>query len=487
MRRSILLLLLSTLALPVWASGEPVFAWWKDGRSAWSVSLGPAPLDGLPEPVWERPTPPRIPPFSASLFRGGTISRDDAAGKVLVIDFWASWCAPCLKELPHLEALWKERKGSDFLAVAINSDEPDDVAIRASHDLGLTLPVARFEGELYRELGVRNLPTLLIVDRAGRIRERWNGYSEGLEAVVARRVRELLQETTDTRPVGRKLAEMTSGTARLEALWAREVPAAVSGIAVLERSRLPEIATSGGGVLSLFDGSGKERTKLRVPAASWRLAAAPPGADSGVDLVAWRQGAADLFSLDLDGGMLRPWTSPSPVLDAAFQPGSAGGRLVLATLGGVVTTGATGDGSSRMGPPLPLRSVLPSADGTIAVLDDAEKLATLGADGKKGAAAVVPAGSWWLVCPDGAGAYGVAPGNVVSFACGKLGRRSEETAALATGSGELILVDLAARKVVHRSRWPALTALAAADLDGDGRDELIVGAGRLVAALTAAP
>lgn len=113
-----------------------------------------------------------LPPITLPLLAGGTWSSASARGSVLVIDVWASWCKPCSKGFPKLNALAARR--TEVVVVAISIDEDVTAARDFVAQFPLAIPVAH-DGEqtLTRApLGIAQLPTVLIVDAAGRIRHR---------------------------------------------------------------------------------------------------------------------------------------------------------------------------------------------------------------------------------------------------------------------------------------------------------------------------
>lgn len=103
-------------------------------------------------------------------------------GEVTILNFWATWCVPCLKELPELVKLsheWQER-GIQVVGIAVDSGNPADIrTFAASHgmDYRLLVGTQRWAAEHF---GVFGLPVTLVVDRAGRIRQRLIGAQTGV-------------------------------------------------------------------------------------------------------------------------------------------------------------------------------------------------------------------------------------------------------------------------------------------------------------------
>jgi thiol-disulfide isomerase/thioredoxin len=103
-------------------------------------------------------------------------------GRVVVMEFWASWCVPCRMTAPRLSA-WQDRYGAQGLTViGITMDAPE-VALQASVEMGIDYAVLSDpDGETTRTYKAFALPTLFVIDRAGKIRVAMVGYSsDGLE------------------------------------------------------------------------------------------------------------------------------------------------------------------------------------------------------------------------------------------------------------------------------------------------------------------
>jgi peroxiredoxin len=106
--------------------------------------------------------------FSLPALDGGTFRLADQRGKVVLVNFWATWCPPCLEEMPAMERLWRRHKDAGFVLVAVSVDtDPGKVApFVAEHRL--TFPVALDSTmSVANKYGVRALPSSFIVGKDG--------------------------------------------------------------------------------------------------------------------------------------------------------------------------------------------------------------------------------------------------------------------------------------------------------------------------------
>jgi thiol-disulfide isomerase/thioredoxin len=142
--------------------------------------------------------PPNAPDWTLRTTDGATVRLSTALSKgPVLVSFWALWCAPCLSELPHLDALARETAGR-VTVFAVNADTPQGVArVRPylqSKQLGLTVPLDT-AGNVQRLLAVGGiLPFLVLYDGQGNEAYRHVGYREGDEVVLREKVLALLGE-----------------------------------------------------------------------------------------------------------------------------------------------------------------------------------------------------------------------------------------------------------------------------------------------------
>jgi thiol-disulfide isomerase/thioredoxin len=105
---------------------------------------------------------------------GELVSLESFKGQVVIVNFWASWCAPCRAEMPTLERLYQIEQTRGLTVLAVNSTLQDDQAnvARMQRDLGLSFPILLdYEGTVGHRYSVRMLPTTFIIDRQGVIRQ----------------------------------------------------------------------------------------------------------------------------------------------------------------------------------------------------------------------------------------------------------------------------------------------------------------------------
>jgi len=128
--------------------------------------------DGFVEPF-------PLPELSLIDLNGKTVRLDSLSGVVTIIDFWATWCIPCLKEMPHFEALYKKYYIQGFRMVSISTDDDPDYVKRFMKEKGLNVsfPVLMADTKVRKAFGdVNALPTTFVVDNTGTIVRKYIGF-----------------------------------------------------------------------------------------------------------------------------------------------------------------------------------------------------------------------------------------------------------------------------------------------------------------------
>jgi peroxiredoxin len=127
------------------------------------------------------------PTFTLPDLAGNDVTLDEARGKISLVMFWASWCHPCMKEMPDVQAAFERYKGEGFQVVAVNFGESKDIAQGIVERFGLTFPVLMDRrGNVAAEYSVLGLPLSFFVDHEGVIRERVFGQTMSKEDIERR-------------------------------------------------------------------------------------------------------------------------------------------------------------------------------------------------------------------------------------------------------------------------------------------------------------
>jgi len=116
-------------------------------------------------------------------------------GKVVLVNFWATWCPPCRKELPSMERLWRQFKDAGLVVLGVNVGETADEVFAFSHGLAtpLTFPLLLDEdSRMAQSWPVKGLPTTFLIDKQGRIAYGAIGGREFDSPAIVKQVRELL-------------------------------------------------------------------------------------------------------------------------------------------------------------------------------------------------------------------------------------------------------------------------------------------------------
>jgi thiol-disulfide isomerase/thioredoxin len=161
------------------------------------VGLGPAPTTSAPGPDgWEALSAPAQ-PFAVRDLRGRTLRSEELTGRIVVIDFWATWCAPCIRELPDLAEYHRRLEDrEDVTLLSFNvTDERSDLEVFVG-EREITYPVYLGD-ELIGAYELVAFPTKLVIDMreagpegGGVVRFRREGYTP--VAAIEARVEELL-------------------------------------------------------------------------------------------------------------------------------------------------------------------------------------------------------------------------------------------------------------------------------------------------------
>jgi cytochrome c-type biogenesis protein len=113
-----------------------------------------------------------VPAYAASTLTGDSLSLPQLRGEVVLLNVWATWCIPCRKELPELEALHKQYEGQGLRVLAVSVDEGgSDADVRDfAKEFGLTFTILRDPNErVFTAFSVIGVPASFLIDREGKL------------------------------------------------------------------------------------------------------------------------------------------------------------------------------------------------------------------------------------------------------------------------------------------------------------------------------
>ena len=139
------------------------------------------------------PTTP-APDFTLRAMDGPNMRLQEQRGRVVMVNFWATWCGPCRQEMPQLNRLYEKYKSSGFVLLGVNVDDDVAKAAELAAKLGVTFPVLLDTEKTVSKLyDVSTMPSTMIIDRDGKVRYVHRGYLAGYEDNYEKQIRELLK------------------------------------------------------------------------------------------------------------------------------------------------------------------------------------------------------------------------------------------------------------------------------------------------------
>ncbi len=169
-------LALATVVATLWLFASALLRGQGSGRGGLAINT-----TGRAGAIRVRPAPS----FTLRLFDGGTLRLADQGGRVVVVNFWASWCPPCAEEAPELQAASQAHRDVTF--VGVNVWDAEAAARQFLRAYGISYPNGPDpDGRVLIEFGVTGIPETYFIDPQGRLVRRWIGpvTAQGLAHLI---------------------------------------------------------------------------------------------------------------------------------------------------------------------------------------------------------------------------------------------------------------------------------------------------------------
>jgi len=135
------------------------------------------------------------PNFTLKSRSGKNIKLSELRGQVVMINFWASWCGPCRKEMPLLEKLYKKYKSLGFVILGVNVDDKARQAESLLKQIDISFPIL-FDSDkkISAKYKVTAMPSSFFIDRDGKLRSEHKGYLPEYELLYKNEIKKLIRE-----------------------------------------------------------------------------------------------------------------------------------------------------------------------------------------------------------------------------------------------------------------------------------------------------
>lgn len=135
------------------------------------------------------------PDFTLRSMGGPNLRLQEQRGRVVMVNFWATWCGPCREEMPRLDRLYQKYRSAGFVLLGVNVDDDARNAQTLAAKLGVSFPLLLDTDHAVSKLyDLKSMPSTVLIDRDGRVRYLHRGYREGFEATYEQQIRALLKE-----------------------------------------------------------------------------------------------------------------------------------------------------------------------------------------------------------------------------------------------------------------------------------------------------
>jgi peroxiredoxin len=135
------------------------------------------------------------PDFTLKTLDGQEITLSKLRGKMVLLDFWATWCGPCRESIPHFVQIYKTYRENGFEMIGLSVDKGDDGVVRRFiESMEIPYPIVIAPEEVVRNYKVTAIPTTFLIDKEGKIRERIMGFNSAIAQEMTAKLRDLTSE-----------------------------------------------------------------------------------------------------------------------------------------------------------------------------------------------------------------------------------------------------------------------------------------------------
>lgn len=140
------------------------------------------------------------PDFRLKDVDGNEVVLSKLRGRVIFLDFWASWCGPCRNSIPSVEQLYQKFKSKKVLFYGINLENNPSRAKNFAKNSGINYKILNGDRKTTDSFGVRGIPAFFIIDKEGKIAASYVGFDPSLSSVWETEIKKLLAEPDNPKP-----------------------------------------------------------------------------------------------------------------------------------------------------------------------------------------------------------------------------------------------------------------------------------------------